>query len=346
MLSHPLTAALALAVSLSSVGCAHEVAANSPHGPARPGLSALAAALRDDARGKLGVVRPSAEPRTPAAVLGRKLFFEPRLSADGNVSCFGCHLTELGGGDGRAKSIGVHGKEMPRNAPTIFNVGLQQLQHWRAERESLEVQASRALLGPASFGNRDETAAVRRLRDAGYEAEFARAFPGEQPALTLANFGKAVAAYERSLTTPGRFDAFLSGDDAALAASEQRGLRTFLELGCAGCHSGPGLGGEQLRKFGIVKPYAAATHVPKPDPGRFELTQAASDRFVFKVPQLRNVASSGPYFHDGSVAELSDAVRIMAEVQLGQGLAEAQLAELVAFLRALSGPAPAWFSAP
>jgi cytochrome c peroxidase len=342
------TRAYAPFVVLALVGCAHVDNVVLP--PSAAKTESPAAALRERALTKLSPIRAAAPPadglEATRFALGRKLFFEKRLGADGDVACASCHVTELGGGDGRAKSIGVNGKQNPRNAPSIFNVGLQPLQHWRADRESLEDQASRSPLGPASFGNADEPAAVARLKDAGYEPEFARAFPAEQPPITLAHFGAAVSAFERSLSTPARFDAFLSGDDGALDAREQRGLSAFLELGCASCHAGPGLGGEQLRKFGVVSPYAQATHAQNPDVGRLDVTKAENDRFVFKVPQLRNVADSAPYFHDGSVTELGQAVTIMALVQLGQQLNEAQNAELVAFLRALSGPAPAWFGAP
>lgn len=330
--------------------CAHGGAPDSSTAQPTAADKGAAAQLRERARVVLAPIHAATPPEqgeeAARFALGRKLFFEKRLGADGNVACASCHVAQLGGADGRAKSIGVNGKENPRNAPSIFNVSLQQLQHWRADRESLEDQAARSPLGPASFGNPDEAAAVARLRDAGYEADFAAAFPGEQPAITLAHFGSAVATYERTLTTPARFDAFLEGDDGALDAREQRGLSAFLELGCASCHGGPGLGGEQLRKFGVVSPYAEATHVDNPDLGRFDVTKVESDRFVFKVPQLRNVASSGPYFHDGSVGELPEAVRIMAQVQLGQSLDETQTADLVAFLGALSGTVPAWFSAP
>jgi cytochrome c peroxidase len=339
---------LTVLFSVACVGCG----ASAPAKPADATQAAngSARALRDAASSKFVALEAAAIPHegVDAArfALGRKLFFEQRLSADGKIACASCHKAELGGADGLPVAVGVFGRANPRNSPSIFNVSQQSLQHWRADRESLEDQAARSPLGAASFGNQDPAEAVGRLRDAGYAAEFAGAFPGEEPAISLEHFASAVALYERTLLTPGRWDAFLKGDDAALNAQEQAGAKLFLDLGCAGCHSGAGLGGTSLRKFGVVEPYASATGAATPDPGRFDATHDDKDRFVFKVAMLRNVGETAPYFHDGSVGELGQAVRVMARVQLGQALTDPQVADLVAFLKALSGRAPEWFSAP
>lgn len=278
--------------------------------------------------------------------LGRKLFFERRLSADGQVSCNTCHLTKFGGADGLALPLGVFNRKNPRNAPTVLNAGLQSSQHWRGDRTSLADQAAKAPLGMASFGNADEAEALARLREAGYEPEFEQVFADADDALSLANLGSAIAAFEETLLTPGRFDAYLRGNVNALDSRERTGLSLFLDSGCADCHGGPGLGGRTLTKFGLLAPYEHATGSAAVDQGRFDVTQDEADRFVFKAPMLRNVAETAPYFHDGSAIGLEQAVRVMLEVQVGKMLQDYEVADLVAFLRALSGPAPAWFSPP
>lgn len=313
-------------------------------------LSVQAAALRQVAVQHFAPLAsaaiPASAPETARFTLGRKLFFDARLSVDAQVACATCHLAAYGGGDGLVKSVGVMGRVNPRNAPTVLNAGLQNLQRWRGDRDSLADQAARALLGPDSFGNADEAEALERLDDAGYASDFERAFPGESRAVSLVNFGEAIAVFERTLRTPGRFDAFLKGDDGALDARELAGLALFMDLGCVDCHAGPGVGGEQLAKFGVLEPYADVTGTDMPDAGRFDVTHDEADRFVFKVPLLRNVAQTAPYFHDGSALGLEQAVRVMAQVQLGQQLREHEVRDLVAFLGALSGAIPGWFSEP
>lgn len=279
--------------------------------------------------------------------LGQRLFFERRVSADGEVSCGRCHHAELGGADGLPKAIGVFGKVNPRNAPSIFNVSLNTSQHWRGDRVSLEDQAEKSLLGPTSFGNADLAAPMAKLSAIpDYRAAFAAAFPQEGAPITGKNWALAIAAFERTLLTRSRFDAFLEGDAKALSAAEAQGLRRFIDLGCASCHSGPGLGGDSLQKFGVAKDYAALTGVASPDRGRADVTKNDADLYVFKVPQLRNVANTAPYFHDGSTKDLSQAVKIMGEAQLGVVLSDDDASAIVAFLGALSGPPPANFLAP
>jgi cytochrome c peroxidase len=169
---------------------------------------------------------------------------------------------------------------------------------------------------------------------------FEKAFPGEQDAVTPENWGRAIGSYERTLVTPSRFDQFLSGDQQALSDAEQRGLRTFMETGCATCHNGPGVGGGMFQKFGVVEDYSKETGSKEVDKGRFDVTHDDADMYVFKVPSLRNVAMTPPYFHDGAVSTLPEAVRIMAKVQLGQDLAERDIADIVAFLGSLTGQLP------
>lgn len=273
--------------------------------------------------------------------LGRKLFFDPRLSSDGTTSCVRCHLPGLYGTDGLAKSRGNHDKLNARNAPTVLNAALQFRQHWRGDRENVEDQAKQSPTGGASFGNPDAGAAAARIAAIpGYQPLFRTAFPGEADPVTPENWGKAIGAYMRTLVSPGRFDDFLRGDTAALSAREERGLRKFIDSGCAGCHDGPGLGGGGFQKFGITADYPTVTGSKEHDQGRFDITHDPKDIDVFKVPPLRNVAMTAPYFHDGSVATLREAVRAMARLELGLTLSEEDTEDISAFLESLTGSLP------
>lgn len=310
-----------------------------------------AAKLRVDAA---ALFLPIAKPLTPQdsvsvqrLELGRRLFFENRVSMDGNISCAFCHLPDKQASDGLPKSIGVFGKENPRNAPSVFNAALNFRQHWRGDRESLEEQAEKALLGPASFGNPDAATAMGKLKAVpAYAEAFKNAFPDDAEPIASKNWGRAIAAYERTLLTPSKFDAFLEGDASALSVKEQAGLRNFIDLGCVGCHNGAGVGGGSFQKFGVFGDYWKETGVAVPDKGRADVTKNDADLYVFKVAGLRNVAQTAPYFHDGSVADLNKAVRIMAKTQLGKTLSETESADLVAFLGALTGKIPANYAAP
>jgi cytochrome c peroxidase len=286
-------------------------------------------------------------PLTPARIrLGRLLFFEPRVSVDGTVSCGRCHQPALYGTDALPKSIGAAHRTHPRHSQTVLNAALQFVQHWRGDRTSVEDQAVKALTGPPAYGNPTFASAMAALQAIpGYEALFAQAFPGETGPITPDNWGKAIGAYVRTLVTPAPFDAFLDGDDRALSAAAQAGLRTFIQVGCATCHAGAGVGGGTYRRFGLTEDYWKATGSAAIDKGRFDVTQDPLDLYVFKVASLRNVAMTPPYFHDGSVATLPDAVRVMARVQLGRRLAEAEVNDIVAFLESLTGAVPAEFAA-
>ncbi len=307
--------------------------------------------LLDDARTHFAPLpaAPSASDPVQAArvELGRRLFFETRVSMDGNVSCAHCHLPDRQASDGLPKAIGVFGKENPRNAPSIFNAALNFRQHWRGDRESLEDQAEKSLLGPASFGNPDMATAMGKLKAIpDYAGAFAKAFPQDKDPINSKNWGAAIGAFERTLLTPSRFDAFLSGDLAALSADEQAGLRKFIDTGCASCHNGAGVGGNSFQKFGVHGDYWKETGAATPDKGRAEATKNDADLYVFKVPSLRNVAATAPYFHDGSVAELPRAIKIMGRTQLGASLSDADAASIAAFLGSLTGSVPQNYSAP
>ncbi len=283
-------------------------------------------------------------PVTPERVaLGRALFFDPRMSLDGTVSCSRCHLPALYGTDGLPLPIGVLSRVNPRNAPTVLNAALQFVEHWRGDRTSVEDQAMRALVGPPSFGQPSYAAAVARLQATGYGAMFRAAFPGDSNPVSAENWGKAIGAYERTLATPSPFDAFLEGNVSALDAPAKTGLRTFIANGCSGCHNGVGIGGGIYQKFGLVKDYWTATGSGDIDKGRFDVTKNPADLYVFKVPSLRNVAMTPPYFHDGSVTALPAAVRVMGQVQLGRDLSAQDVEHIVAFLESLTGPLPEQF---
>ena len=291
-------------------------------------------------------------PLTPERVaLGRALFFETRVSVDGAVSCAKCHQPTLYGTDALPQSIGNHDKMVPRNAPTVFNTALQFVQHYGGNRKDVEEQAVKALVSPLAYGNVDYAAAETRLRAiSAYRPMFEKAFPGEADPVNVENWGKAIGAYERVLLTPAPFDRYLAGDTNALNAQAKQGLDKFIWFGCAGCHNGVTVGGQMFQKFGLTQDYWALTGSKEielfkgRDKGRFQDTKNESDAFIFKVQQLRNVAVTPPYFHDGSVAELKDAVRIMAKLQLGRDLSADEIADIVAFLESLTGEVPAEFA--
>lgn len=284
-------------------------------------------------------------PITPEKVrLGRLLFFETRVSVDGTVSCSRCHQPFLYATDALPKPIGAEHRVNPRNSPTVLNAALQIASHWRGDRKNVEDQATKALVGPPSFGNPNFEAAMAKLKAIpGYAPLFATAFPGQSDPITPENWGNAIGAYERTLVTPSPFDAYLAGDDAALSPAAQAGLREFIQVGCTACHNGVGVGGGMYQKFGLVEEYWKATGSTQIDKGRVEVTNDPADTYVFKVPSLRNVAMTPPYFHDGSAATLPEAVRIMARVQLGKTLSEEQITRIVTFLQSLTGTLPADF---
>ncbi len=273
--------------------------------------------------------------------LGRTLFFDPRASVDGTTSCVRCHQPSLYGTDGLSKPHGARDKVNPRNAPTVLNAALQFAAHWRGDRKNVEDQATQALIGPPSFGNPDYLSTMKRIKAIpGYSDLFQKAFPGEEDAVTPQNWGKAIGSYERTLVTPSRFDQYLAGDAQALSSAEQRGLRTFIETGCVSCHNGAGVGGGMFQKFGVVEDYWKETGSSEIDKGRFDVTHNEDDLYVFKVPSLRNVAMTPPYFHDGSTKTLPEAVHIMGKVQLGKDLSEQEIADVVSFLGSLTGALP------
>jgi cytochrome c peroxidase len=282
---------------------------------------------------------PKDNSSTPAKVtLGKMLFYERRLSASGGISCQTCHPMSTYAADCIPKSIGHLGKINPRNAPTVLNAGFQFSQHWRGDRPSLEDQADVSLLSPFAYANANYDEAQNRIKSIpGYWELFQKAFPGEKEPITHDNIARAISAFERTLFSSSRFDQFLAGGKKVLTDKERKGLNVFLDTGCAACHNGALVGGMTFQKFGVVTPYWKATGSQEIDQGRFDITKREEDRYIFKVPPLRNVSVTDPYFHDGSVNRIDRAVKIMAEVQMGKRLNEQDVESIVSFLGSLTG---------
>ncbi len=283
-------------------------------------------------------------PPDPMIELGRALFWDASISLNGKVSCATCHPAKAWGADTAQFSIDAEGALGIRHTPTVFNSVFQSSLRWLGDRKTLADQAEGSLTG--SLGFPSPNAAIVRLTERGYETAFRTVFPSAAPALTTQNYGVAVASYEATLVTPGPFDRFLNGDLQALSPQQKLGLRAFLDTGCTACHTGPLLGGNDYRKFGLTRDYWLATGSTNPDQGRVTVTRNEEDRFFFRVPMLRNVARTGPYFHDGSVRQLDTAVKVMADLQLGVTLDEQTTRSIVAFLNALTGPVPANYAPP
>jgi cytochrome c peroxidase len=301
-------------------------------------------ALREQANNLLGPL-PAAmvsekNPITPEKVaLGKMLFYENRISPDGTVSCVRCHPMSLYAADGLEKSVGDSCKTVPRNAPTVLNAASQIAEHWLGNRADVEDQAKEAVAVRVAPGKPSIDVVAEQLgKIKGYAPLFEKAFPGDPGPVNIDNYALAVGAFERTLVTPSAFDSFLTGNDAALGSEQKRGLGTFMKTGCSGCHSSAYVGGQSYAKFGVVEPYWNYTESKNVDEGRYAITKKESDKYVFKVPVLRNVEMTSPYFHDGSVDSLRKAVWIMGKIQLGQDLGETEDGEIVDFLNALTGP--------
>jgi len=303
---------------------------------AAPGASPEA--LRAKAMETFGLLpdkMPGAEKDTPAMVkLGEKLYFDKRMSENNSQSCNDCHRVDgkRAGVDNEPTSLGAHGKRGDRNSPTTLNAGFHFAQFWDGRAKTLEEQAKGPVLNPVEMAMPAEAEVISRINaDKAYPKLFRAAFPGEASPISYDNFARAVAAFERTLITKDRFDDFMKGNLKALNAQELRGLDLFLTAGCTTCHTGPTIGGNSFQKLGVMKPYKNTT-----DKGRIKVTQEDWDEFRFKVPSLRNVALTYPYFHDGQIPDLEAAVREMARIQLGKELSNEDAASLKAFLTSLS----------
>lgn len=273
-------------------------------------------------------------------VLGKMLFFDPRLSSSHLISCNTCHNLGMGGDDNLETSIGHGWAKGPRNAPTVLNAVFNIAQFWDGRAEDLKAQAK----GPVQAGvemNNTPAAVETTLKSMpGYVEAFQKAFPGVAEPVTFDNMAKAIEAFETTLITPAsRFDAYLEGDATALNETEKKGLGLFVEKGCVACHKGANIGGESYHPFGVVEQPGAGV-LPQGDKGRFAVTKSASDNYVFRAGPLRNIELTAPYFHSGKVWNLREAVAIMGASQLGQKLNDGEIDAITAFLKTLTGRQP------
>ena len=283
-------------------------------------------------------VRPFTEEQVK---LGQQLWYENRLSKGNTVSCNSCHNLATAGVDNMPTSAGHKSQFGARNSPTALNAALLGSQFWDGRAADVEEQAGGPLLNPVEMANATEADAAAKIAGIPeYQEKFKAAFP-EDGAVSFKNITTALGAFERTLLTPTRWDDYLKGNVSALSEQERKGVRAFMDNGCIACHSGVNLGGTMFQKFGLVDgPYWKHIDDPKHDKGRADVTKKAEDEFFFRVPGLRNVERTYPYFHNGSVWELDKAVNIMAKAQLGKTLAPEDTENIVAFLKALSGNVP------
>ena len=269
--------------------------------------------------------------------LGKKLWFDTRLSKSGFISCNSCHNLSMGGTDNLKTSIGHNWAKGPINAPTVLNSSLNVAQFWDGRAADLKDQAGGPIANPGEMAS-NHTLAVEVLQSIpGYVGEFKKVFGSEK--ISIDEVTKAIAAFEETLVTPNsRFDKWLKGDKKALTPNELAGYQLFKDSGCTACHNGPAVGGNSFQKMGVVEPYQATS----PAEGRVAVTKDEADRFNFKVPTLRNVELTYPYFHDGEAATLSQAVDTMGRIQLGKNFTADENAKIVAFLKTLTGEQPSF----
>lgn len=295
----------------------------------------------------LGVSAQRAEPIQPIAPvkianpamteLGKKLYFDPRLSRSGFLSCNSCHNLSMGGSDNLTSSIGHKWQQGPINSPTVLNSGMNVAQFWDGRAKDLKEQAGGPIANPGEMAFTHELAVKVLASIPGYVEEFRQVFG--TPAIDIEKVTTAIAAFEETLVTPNaRFDKWLTGDVKALTDGETEGYRLFKASGCTTCHNGPAAGGRSFQKMGLVEPYRTGN----PAEGRFAVTRKDADRFNFKVPTLRNVELTYPYFHDGAAATLTEAVDVMGRVQLGKRFSPGENERIVAFLKTLTGEQPSF----
>jgi len=280
--------------------------------------------------------------------LGKQLYFDTRLSKTERVSCNSCHNVMAGGTDEKRVSEGIDGLKGGRNAPTVWNSAFMSVQFWDGRAATLEDQAKGPVLNPIEMGMPDEKLVIERLSKVkAYREQFKKVFGSED--VTLNRFAQAVAAYERTLITPNSpYDRYVKGEKKAMTAAAVRGLKKVQEVGCTSCHSGPMFAGPSFpvgtgfyQKFPMIpgSEYEGKYELTK-DLGRYEATKNDSDKNMWRVPTWRNIAMTAPYFHNGSVDSLDEAVRVMAKTQLGKTLAENEVKDIVEFLKSLTGKFP------
>jgi cytochrome c peroxidase len=292
--------------------------------------------IRSEIEGKEGA------PSERQVELGRKLFFDKRLSGDRDLSCNSCHQLDRYGVDGERTSPGHRGNRGRRNAPSVYHAAGHLAQFWDGRSADVERQAMDPIVNPIEMGMMNPGQAIAVLKSIpGYVKEFAAAFPDRPDPIDADNVGRAIGAFGRRLITRSRWDRFLDGDRAALSPLEVEGLKLFADIGCVQCHTGEYLGGSMFQKVGAAEPWPN-----QEDQGRFDVTHQEADRMQFKVPSLRNVAMTAPYFHDGSVDTIEAAVAIMGRFQLGAPLQEEEVKSIVAWMQSLTGELPARYLKP
>ncbi|ATB31895.1 cytochrome-c peroxidase [Melittangium boletus] len=311
-----------------------------PPEPARPQMShaKLVAFFRPAASqaAAAAALAEAAKTDSPERIaLGRMLFFENRLSKNHDISCNSCHDLASFGVDGKATSLGHKGQKGSRNSPTVFHAAGHVAQFWDGRAATLEEQAAGPMMNPMEMAMPDEKRLLATLNSIPeYVRAFKAAYPKDKKPVSVTNAARSIASFERGLITTSRFDKFLAGDEQALSEQERRGLDLFAASGCTTCHNGPSVGGTSFQKLGLIEEY------PTEDKGRFGVTKNEEDMHKFRVPTLRNVEKTGPWFHDGSVTELPEAVRLMAKHQLGMSFTEPEVEDIVAFLKSLTGELP------
>jgi cytochrome c peroxidase len=282
-------------------------------------------------------IRPAVVTNASMVELGKKLYFDPRLSKSGWISCNSCHNLSLGGSDNLRTSIGHKWQKGPINAPTVLNSSMNVAQFWDGRAKDLQAQAGGPIANPGEMAFTHELAVGVVETIPGYVAEFRTVFG--TPEVNIDRITKSIAAFEETLVTPNsRFDKWLAGNAGAISDEERAGYDLFKNNGCASCHYGPAVGGTSFRKMGLVEAYSADS----PAEGRVAVTGREADRFSFKVPTLRNVELTYPYFHDGGVDTLGDAVDVMGRVQVGHRFSAEETVRIVAFLKTLTGDQPAF----
>ena len=281
------------------------------------------------------IIEPAKITAPKKVKLGKMLFFEPRLSKSGFISCNSCHNLSLGGVDALPTSIGHNWQQGPINSPTVLNAEYGLAQFWDGRAKDLQAQAGGPIANPGEMGYTHELAVLTVNSMPAYQEKFAAIYGKD--AVNIDNITDAIAEFEKTLVTPNSpFDLYLQGDKSAISAEVKSGYQLFKDKGCTSCHNGPAVGGTMYMKMGLVKPF----HTKNPAQGRKAVTGNEADKFVFKVPTLRNIELTYPYFHDGATWTLEEAVNTMAEIQLGQELTAAETKEMVAFLKSLTGEQP------
>ena len=280
-------------------------------------------------------------PATPAKVeLGRMLYFDPRVSAGRPGSCNSCHNVGLAGSDGNETAIGHSWQQGGRNTPAIFNAVFNTARFWDGRAQDVEEQAGGPRFNPIEMALPQAQLSEHLATIPGYARAFGLAFPGEPAPVTLANAQNAIAVFGATLITPNApFDKYLRGDASALTAAQTQGLQLFISKGCAECHNGINLGGNMYAPFGILE-RPGADLLPRADKGRFMVTETVGDQYVFKVPTLRNIALTAPYFHSGRAWDLGQSVGVMAVSQIGAPVSADEIQKIVAFLESLTGEQP------